>query len=158
MDILCFPIHMLINLLSDVRYNQCRISTDNTTLVFLISRYLGKVLFNNVNHEVGIIVGKLADGVKQHTGKRVHGIIHFKNLCIHQRKELLVNRIKSFNLCHGDFKIRNSTLYLKTVKLHFRCCLHQNFRNGNSFCRVFRYCFYEFLFGKRLFLSFAFRF
>ena len=136
MDILGFPVHMLINLIADVGNNQGSITANNAAFILLVSRYLRQILFYHVNNKIRIIIRQFAYSIKQHADQRVHGIIDFKNLCIHDRKKLLIDSIKTLDLCHRHFKVSNRAFYIKAVEFYLGSGLHQNFGNRDSFSRI----------------------
>ena len=77
MDILRLPVHVFVNLFTNVGNDERSITADNSSLVLLIARDLAEILFNHVNNKVSIVIGQLADGVQKHTRQRIHGIVDF---------------------------------------------------------------------------------
>ena len=149
MDVFRFALCVLENLLSDIGYDQSRITPNNLSFMLLIAFNLGKVLFHYINDKVCIFIGQFTDRVKEHTSQRIQGVIYFQNLRIYSSQKLLIYSIESFNLRHCNFKIRDCSFNLKPIKFHFRSRLNQDFRNRDCLARIFLYLLNKLIFGKR---------
>ena len=157
MDILRLSVHVCVNLFFYIVHDQSGVTADDFLLFLFVAWYLAEVLLHNIDDEVGIIVGKLTDGVEQHACQRVPGILDFECLCVYYCQQMLVDCVETLDLCCGYLKVLYGTFHFKVVELHLGSCLHENFWYGYGFCRVFRDRFRELLLRHRTFSALRIR-
>ena len=116
MDIIGFLVHMFIELLSEIVYDQRRISPHDFPLLLIVPFNLIQILPDNVNNQVSVIPGKLADRIQQHAGQGIHSVIHFQRLSVHGSEHLLVNSIETLDGGGGHLKVFNGAVNRKRVK------------------------------------------
>lgn len=120
-------------------HDQSSVAADDFLLFLIITGYLAEILFHDVDYEVGVIVGKLTDGVEQHARQSVPRILDLESLRVHDSEKVLVNRVEPLNFRRGDFKILYGALHFEPVELHLGCGLHEDLRHGDGFLRILGY-------------------